>query len=148
MLYIYLFRYYRKLSFWAYKQHVEHHKRKYVGGSVEFMCDRGDCRKTFQHQTALQTHLNLHDNNVTKCYFCPWVCSRPNLLQEHLDHHFLTARYKCSFCSLTFYKKNNLDYHFEIAHEIIRDRYQCDFCNFKTHSRDSLSKHSRRHKKP
>ena len=127
---------------------MESHKRKSVGGSLEYMCDRGDCKKTFRRIGELRVHLNLHDNIVKKCFFCPWVKAdgKLNLFNQHLDHHFITPRYKCTKCDAAFYQKNNLDFHFEITHEIIKDKYKCKNCKFQTYSKNIFFQHLRSHR--
>ena len=124
---------------------MESHKRKSVGGSLEYLCERGDCKKTFRHSGELRIHLNLHDNIVTKCFFCPWVTA-DRKIHHHLDHHFKTPRYKCTKCDAAFYQKNNLDFHFEITHEIIKDKYKCEKCNYQTYSKNIYFRHLRRHR--
>ena len=124
---------------------MESHKRKSVGGSLEYLCERGDCKKTFRHSGELRIHLNLHDNIVTKCFFCPWVTA-DRKIHQHLDHHFKTPRYKCIKCDAAFYQKNNLDFHFEITHEIIKDKYKCEKCNYQTYSKNIYFRHLRCHR--
>ena len=124
---------------------MESHKRKSVGDSLEYLCERGDCKKTFRHSGELRIHLNLHDNIVTKCFFCPWVTA-DRKIHQHLDHHFKTPRYKCTKCDAAFYQKNNLDFHFEITHEIIKDKYKCEKCNYQTYSKNIYFRHLRRHR--
>ena len=86
---------------------MESHKRKSVGGSLEYMFECGDCKKKTRRIGELQVQLNLHDNIVKKCFFCPWVTAdgKLNLSNQHLDHHFLTPRYKCTKIILTFILK-------------------------------------------
>ena len=114
---------------------------------MEFLCDRGDCGKTFINKNGLIKHLRLHDNDVIKCFFCPWVTGSPNEHQPHLDHHFNTAQYKCEKCPRTFFRKISLDRHFEISHEVIKDKYKCEICDFKTCSKNNYFQHLRTHRK-
>ena len=114
---------------------------------MEFMCDRGDCLKTFKNTHGLTKHLRLHDNDVIRCFFCQWVTGTPHELRPHLDHHFETPQYKCSKCGRAFFQKNNLDFHFEITHEIIKDKYRCKFCDYRTWSKNALFGHMRQHRR-
>ena len=89
-------------------------------------------------------HLNLHDNNLERCYFCPWGTPRNQThnVSTHLNQHLGKPNYKCPMCDRAFYRKILLDYHFEIYHEKIEGKYSCNFCSYKTHSRDCLFKHT------
>ena len=136
-----------KEIFWAFKKHLQSHNRKSVGGTLENMCDRGNCGKTFRFESELRMHLRLHDNAVTKCSFCPWKTSNPTYLQQHIDHHFKTPKFNCSKCDRSFYIKNNLDHHFETTHEIIKDKYKCKICPYKTNSKSNFCHHLRRNHK-
>ena len=112
------------------------------------MCDRGTCGKKFRRQAELEKHLNLHDNNLEKCYFCPWGVARgqTNAISTHFNQHFGNANFKCTHCDRTFYRQNSLDFHFGAFHEIVQGRYQCKLCDFKTHSRYNFSNHKRAHR--
>ena len=119
------------------------HKKKSTVSSCEFQCDRGDCGKTFSKAFGLIHHLNLHDNNLYKCYFCPWGCSAGlnQSIDIHLNQHFGTPQYDCSFCDKKFYWKQHLTTHMEIYHEKIEGKYGCSYCQYKTHSKVSLCLH-------
>ena len=45
-----------------------------------------------------------------------------------------------------FLPENNLDFHFEITHEIIKDKYKCEKCNYQTYSKNIYFRHLRRHR--
>lgn len=134
------------LNFWASKKHLQSHLRKARTGSIEFVCDRGTCGKTFADLSALVKHINLHDNNLEKCYFCPWgaVVGQTSHIATHLNQHLNQATFKCLFCVKRFFRKDHLDLHFEIYHEKIDGKYTCKHCGYKTHSRGCLSKHEMR----
>ena len=129
--------------FWASQIHVKSHERKSVGGTIEIMCDRGNCGKTFRRQSELIDHLNLHDNFLQKCYFCPWGAppGQTNSIKTHLTQHIGQANMKCSYCDKRFFRKKHLDAHIEVRHEIVPDKYRCKNCGMKTHSRGYLHKH-------
>ena len=93
--------------FWASQIHVKSHERKSVGGTIEIMCDRGNCGKTFRRQSELIDHLNLHDNFLQKCYFCPWGAppGQTNSIKTHLNQHIGQANMKCSYCDKKFFSK-------------------------------------------
>ena len=124
------------------------HLRKSNVGSIQFRCKHLSCEKTFADLSALQIHLNLHENNVEKCYFCPWaaVVGQNTHISTHLNQHLKHAIFKCSHCTKKFYRKQSLVNHFEIYHEKIDGKYTCETCGYKTHSSDCLSKHKVRFK--
>ena len=128
--------------FRASQIHVKSHERKSVGGTIEIMCDRGNCGKTFRRQSELIDHLNLHDNFLQKCYFCPWGAppGQTNSIKTHLNQHIGQANMKCSYCNKRFFRKKHLDAHIEVRHEIVPDKYRCKNCGMKTHSRGYLHK--------
>ena len=123
---------------------MKSHKRKSSGGSVEFMCDRGNCGKTFERQTALQKHLNIHDNNIVKCYFCPWISAVGQNVEisTHLNQHFNRAIFICDVCGTKFFRNAMLKNHFERHHEKIQGKYKCKLCDYKTFCRDNLNQHT------
>ena len=119
------------------------HKRKSVGGSIEFMCDRGDCGKTFERRSALRKHVNLHDNNLQKCYFCPQAVAvgENHSITTHLNQHLNNFTHKCDICGKQFFRKTLLKNHFEVYHEKIVDKYKCTLCEFKTYCKQYLNDH-------
>ena len=135
---------------WSEKHVTKAHERQNNdSGSIEFQCDRGNCGKFFANRGALRHHLNLHDNNVVKCYFCPWGAPLGKTLNisTHLNQHLGTPEYECPFCERRFYRKDHVLIHCEIYHEKIEGKYRCKFCEYKTHSRAALSDHKTRNHK-
>ena len=59
-------------KFLSYQKHILSHGRKSTCGSIDYMCDRGDCGKRFESNYALQHHIDMHDNNLEGCFFCSW----------------------------------------------------------------------------
>ena len=125
--------------------HVTSHKRKSVGGSVDFMCNRAECGKTFQKKSALQNHIDLHDNNLQICYFCPWRAPPGNTdkISTHFDQHLDRPGFQCSSCGRLFFRKREMIDHFEAIHEKTVGRYKCTICKFSTHSRTFFHNHVR-----
>ena len=123
------------------------HRRKSVGGSIEFTCDRGDCGKTFDSKTDLERHLGRHDNNFQKCFFCPWASQTHNrmYISAHYDHHSNQPRFKCEICEKQFFVRYDMEKHFENSHEKIEGRYKCKICSFRGHSRVHLANHMKCH---
>ena len=107
------------------------------------MCDRGDCGKKFCKKSDLSQHLDLHDNNLIKCHFCPWGApgGQTHRTSTHYDQHFNMPNFLCSECGQKFFRKKGLLDHFEIYHEKVLGKYKCKICDYKTYSRLSLGQH-------
>ena len=107
------------------------------------MCDRDGCGKKFRRRGELVRHLNLHDNNLEKCFFCPWGVARgqTNAIATHLNQHLGQANFECTICQKRFYRKISLKDHFESYHEKVEGKYRCKICVYKTYSRLSLGQH-------
>ena len=133
----------------SYQKHLNSHKSESVGGTLEFMCDREGCGKKFRRRGELVRHLNLHDNNLEKCFFCPWGVARgqTNAIATHLNQHLGQANFECTICQKRFYRKISLKDHFESYHEKVEGKYKCDFCEYKTHARICLRHHIHYHHK-
>ena len=109
------------------------------------MCNRTECGKTFQKKSALQNHIDLHDNNLEICYFCPWRAPPKNTaaISTHFDQHFDCPKFKCYSCDRLFFRKREMKDHFDSVHEKALERYKCKICNFSTHYRTSFHNHVR-----
>ena len=132
-----------RINIWAYKKHSRCHTKDRREVSSEFHCDRGNCEKAFGRKIDLQRHLNLHDNNTEKCYFCPWHCASGSTqaVRVHLNHHYGYPEFECSYCEKLFYTNAHLKHHIELYHEKIEGKYKCPFCYFKTYAKNNLFAH-------
>ena len=112
------------------------------------MCDRGNCGKTFDSNTDLKRHQNLHDNNLQKCYFCPWrsPAFKNDAILTHFDQHLDNPRFSCPVCGKKFFIKYDMQKHFENSHEKVEGKYKCRLCDFRGHSRVHVSNHMKSHK--
>ena len=130
------------------KKHVKSHSRiTNIADTISFYCDRGNCRKSFSREGHLERHLKLHDNNLLRCYYCPWGGNQYSGFVIHLNHHFRLKPFQCTFCVSAFYQKQSLDRHEESFHDKILDRYKCKHCDFKTHHKICLFAHKeKKHK--
>jgi hypothetical protein len=74
----------------SHKMHIASHKKANDGqyGSIEYACDRGNCKKRFPNLWKLVVHLKIHDNILIKCHFCPWTGVKMANRDRHFDHHF------------------------------------------------------------
>ena len=116
------------------QKHVDSHKRIPDLQKSTFYCTRGDCHKAFESRPKLKDHIKFHDNDLIKCYFCPWRGARDHDLVNHMNHHFQIRPFKCSFCVVSFYQATDRNLHETNLHEKIFNRYNCDKCQFKTHA--------------
>ena len=125
------------------------HNRKSIGGHIEYSCEKVECGKKFRNSRSLKNHINLHENNITRCYFCPWgaAVGEDLHISTHLDKHFLRPRFRCSSCGKTFYLKKDRNDHFENMHEKTIGKYNCKICPFQGHSRLHLGNHMQRNHK-
>jgi len=118
----------------SYKKHVASHREANSGqsGSIEISCDRGTCGKRFHRILELKRHLNMHDNIVIRCHFCPWTGVKDNLFVEHLNKHYRVRPYLCSLCGSRFYESYAVRRHVQMIHEKIKRVRKCGSCDYKT----------------
>ena len=127
------------------KLHTSSHRNTRLGraGSVEFACDRGNCGKRFKDRVLLRNHLNIHDNILAKCHFCPWTGNRSvsHIMVKHFNTHFRIRPYSCSICDAKFYDKSTRHTHELIVHENIKLVRKCGSCDFESLSWSAYDKH-------
>ena len=123
------------------QQHISSHLHESKLRIPNYYCDRGDCKRKFYSVSQLEEHLRLHDNNLMRCYFCPWRGGTRILLHNHINHHFKFRPVNCSFCDKTFYASNHKRDHEERYHEKISDRYKCNICPFIHYTKDGIWRH-------
>ena len=127
------------------KLHTASHKKAKsgIGGLIEHTCDRGNCGKKFNRDHALQNHLNMHDNILYKCHFCPWTGVRsldPHIVL-HLNSHFGLRPYNCFQCGAKFLQESARVKHERVVHEKIKPIRKCGSCDFETLSLTAYNKH-------
>ena len=96
----------------------------------------------FVSDSKLLKHLNVHDNVLIKCSFCPWAGAQFENYCFHMNTHFKIKSHKCSKCTEKFYRGIDLQTHIESLHEKDLDKYSCDVCDFKTYSSKNLYYHA------
>ena len=92
------------------------------------------------NSNVLESHLNVHDNYLLKCYFCQLAGPVGQVVQvkTHILRHLSAiGPYKCNFCTDRFFRKRYLIIHENNKHDIVEDRYRCENCDFKTYSQTS-----------
>ena len=130
--------------FELFEKHVYSHTVKSIGGTVEYMCDRGSCGKTFRNSTELRHHVMVHDNSLPRCPFCPWKGVGTATRNIHFDHHFEIRRFECALCPKKFFSRALANIHFENFHEKVEGKFKCKLCDFAGHSRIHLNNHMQR----
>nr|CAD7610345.1 unnamed protein product [Timema genevievae] len=125
----------------------------------KFECDT--CHTLYSSKNILKRHMILHDKAKEKKYACE-TCGKtffklPNL-RLHIKVHSEDRPFKCSYCSMAFKWKKNLDTHTSI-HGLATDnhskdderirkatpRVQCEVCGKYLASKWNLSVHMKRH---
>ena len=137
---------YSNCKFQAYstfclKKHLLAHVTENRGKNLIVTCPRQKCGMKFRYNSHLQHHLNVHDNNLIKCSFCPWAGAKFENYLLHTNTHFKIKPYKCSKCDACFYRPWQLEGHFEMRHEIDLQKYSCEHCQFQTHADAKLYYH-------
>ena len=124
------------------KTHVHSHLQKTnIQSTVNFYCNRGTCRKGFADSYKLEMHHRIHDNNLIKCYFCPWAGAEHPVFVAHMNHHFHVRPFKCPYCTESFYRAGTRKDHEESFHEKNLDKYKCVSCDYSTYSAHTLNYH-------
>ena len=54
----------------------------------EYKCPYPDCESSFTRTGLLETHLNIHRNELKNCEFCQFRYSHKHDYKDHLSHHF------------------------------------------------------------
>ena len=102
----------------SFKTHLNFHTRETVGGTIDLMCNRGNCMQKFSKFSHLQAHINLHDNILEKCELCPWRGNTSGVnIKLHYDRHLGIKEHVCDICGKKFTQKSNRRIHFEQMHE-------------------------------
>ena len=125
------------------KFHTSSHKKAKTSGSIEFACPRGNCGKRFDGDTGLQKHLDMHDNILYRCHFCPWtgVGTLSHLIVNHFNTHFGFRAFACSFCPAKFYQKVTRKQHEREQHLQIKRKSKCGSCDFETEYEGEYKRH-------
>ena len=127
------------------QSHVNAHSLETnIKTTVNFYCNRGNCRKGFDRSGKLELHHRMHDNHLIKCYFCPWGGVAHWDFFIHMNHHFHVRPFKCSYCPDAFYKSNARKCHEESSHEKIIDKYKCNACDHSTYNLVMLHYHKQK----
>jgi len=129
----------------SYKLHLSVHTNPREGEGGSMACDRGSCPKRFNKKEHLQSHLNIHDNVLYRCHFCPWtgVVSERKSITQHFDNHFRNRLFPCSLCEASFYSKAEQDRHEDSVHHSNRRIFKCGSCEYESTSLYDYRSHHR-----
>ena len=119
------------------------HVKSNNGKNQSITCDRKDCNRTFQGDFDLQKHLRIHDNNVTKCFYCQWGGVQGQKYSLHMNTHFRVRPFKCEKCPERFYELHPLQKHVDSFHERDFQKYSCGLCVYTTNTSDKLYSHKK-----
>ena len=106
----------------------------------EYKCPYPDCESSFTRTGLLETHLNIHRNELKNCEFCQFRYSHKHDYKDHLSHHFRIRDHKCDKCDKTFMSAKQLTIHYQ-SHEGIK--YTCTLCKKSTvfNTKQTAQKH-------
>ncbi|EDS37186.1 zinc finger protein 8 [Culex quinquefasciatus] len=126
---------------------------KHLASHHSFVC--GVCLKTFENDSALQTHLaQSHDDNSPPtdnpkkkhlCEFCRKAFVSNSALTAHIRVHTKERPFPCSFCTKRFRTVGALELH-ERRHNGIKP-YKCDICGRGFAESSNLKVHHQTHTK-
>jgi len=112
-----------------FKQHLARFHSPYRAHNGHyFSCSRAGCKAAFKSSCDLSRHEQIHNNDVYKCVFCPFVNARQNQVIEHQRIHFNTRDFQCSICQKAFTMRGRLNDHMALNHDTI-DETQCPLCD-------------------
>ena len=132
---------FKAYSTFCLKKHLKSHVTENRGKNLILKCPRNNCGKKFAKDLTLKQHLNVHDNILIKCSFCPWAGAIFGNYKLHMDTHFQIKSHACSKCRAAFYRTGQLQEHVEVAHEKDLEKYPCEYCTFQTTASRNLYNH-------
>lgn len=125
------------------------HELKYQGECVTKFVSRNlnaiynciYCQKVFKHKSDYRRHTNSHLNNREFVCSCGKGFFSKSILTAHKICCENARKFSCSFCEMTFNKKENRDVHFR--KHTGDTPYQCEKCQKSYSSRKSYTRHFR-----
>ena len=106
-----------------------------------YKCPKTTCSSSFESENKLKRHMRIHNNDLTKCQYCPFRYVQSNQYTNHLRTHFGIMDYKCDQCDKAFASNGELNKHYAVHEGII---FCCSICKlFKTTSKASITRHFR-----
>jgi hypothetical protein len=133
-------------SFIAFSdENLTHHRTRFHGHGkkpVDFAnhtCTFSTCKVSFAFPSQLRRHLDVHENRVLSCNYCPYRNAVSKELHKHLLDHFRIKNFACDICSRKFATNNELQHHHRIAHST--DDFVCVDCKFATTKLGAFQNH-------
>lgn len=134
-------------SKWSFNVHLAKFHSPYKTHSENFFsCQRPNCKATFPTNSQLLRHERIHDNQVFRCVFCPYVSTRPAHLIDHQRMHFETRDFSCGICHKAFKTASMLNEHVRLQHETDEAQTKCPLCERIGHRRRIRSHLADKHK--
>ncbi|XP_046351460.2 uncharacterized protein LOC124131961 [Haliotis rufescens] len=133
---------------------LEHHMKAHEAGGG--LCEL--CKKFFRTRICLKVHKLMHqaleaageDLGNTKglliqglseytCPCCKKTVGTVEQLRQHIKHHFVERRFKCTMCDMSFFNNYYLETHIRIHNKDFS--FHCDQCPRKFASSNFLNNH-------
>ena len=119
---------YVSFSSYSYKKHIGlFHSPYRTCSDNPYSCSRPGCTAAFRKHDKLIQHEKIHNNDVNRCVFCPYVNAEYKHLVDHQRMHFNTRDYTCEVCAAKFTSQGNLNNHTTKVHEV--KTTHCPLCN-------------------
>jgi len=126
-------------------KNLTYHKIRFHGHGkkpTEFAhhtCPYSTCKVSFQFQTMLQRHLDVHENRVLSCNYCQFRNVVSVHMHKHLMDHFKIKNFICDICSSKFSTKHMFARHLRNVHGT--DDFECVDCKFTTEKLGLFQQH-------
>ena len=118
---------------------VFHGHGKKADEHANFTCPYSSCKASFRYPSLLQRHLNIHENRMVPCYYCPYKNGDSALVHDHLYIHFDIRKFVCDICSKAFHALHSLRVHENWAHG--NSDLECVDCKYVTSNKTDYKKH-------
>jgi hypothetical protein len=133
-------------SFIAFSdKNLTHHRTRFHGHGkkpVDFAnhtCPFSTCKVSFAFPNQLRRHLDVHENRVMSCPYCPYRCTINYKLHEHLMVHFNIKKFECDLCPRKYTTNDTLTQHHKRAHS--NEDFVCVDCKFATTKLGAFQNH-------
>ena len=93
-----------------------------------YACTWKNCHSSFAEPAKLRQHLDIHENIMHECIFCPYRNNRAFKLGVHYRHHYKVFDFECEFCKKKFADKDNMATHIKRIHAVETKVY-CPVCD-------------------
>ena len=91
-------------------------------------CPFSTCKVSFDTPSKLQRHLDVHENRVLSCPYCPYRNANSYQIHDHLMIHFNIKKYECDLCPRKFTTNGELTLHHKREHS--NEDFVCVDCKF------------------